>query len=222
MVADGIQQIQFHTSPHSEYLQNFQEYLECMEENMCILNETTQAWVKKLQVTIEDFEGTTAYIKGQVARNMWRIKTLDQKIHNTFEDRYISTIEKSITELSKASVSSSTSPFQEFSEQVQCELDSLRYDIANLSKSNFEKVNSSSRDISSLQKTVASTDSKLDLILAKLSGSNEWPHESEGEKVNKTKSSQSRDIHHIPDSPNEFEKKRHEKIESLDKMAVDA
>ncbi|CAI9279236.1 unnamed protein product [Lactuca saligna] len=251
MVADGIVEIRFHTSSHSEYLQNFQEYLECMEENMCILNEKTEAWVKTLQVTIEYFEGTTAYIKGKVARNMRRIETLDQKIHNTIEaclspmnqkiddfiqslsnlesvyeakldhmqnhvtaqDRYISTLEKSIAELSKASASSSTSPFQAFSEQVQCHLDSLSSDIANLSKSNYEKINSSSGDISSLQKTVqllvdevkaikqqssssdlcalqqkvASTDSKLDLILANLYGSNERLPEPEGGKAQHNK-----------------------------------
>ncbi|CAH1413592.1 unnamed protein product [Lactuca virosa] len=286
MVADGIAEIRFHTSSHSEYLKNFQEILECMEENMCILNEKTEARVKTLQVTIEDFEGTTAYIKGQVARNMQMIETVDQKIHNTIEaclspmnqkiddllqslsnlesvyegkldhmqnhvtaqDRYISSLETSIAELSKASASSSTSPFQAFSEQVQRQLDSLSSDIANLSKSNFEKKNSSAGDISSLQKTVqllvdevkaikeqssssdlsalqqkvASTDSKLDLILAKLSGSNERPPEPEGQKIHKTRSSQSPIIHQIPDSPNEFEKRRHEKIESLDKMVADA
>ncbi|CAH1447130.1 unnamed protein product [Lactuca virosa] len=70
----------------SETEHNFQEYLERMEDNVYILNEETEAHVKKLQVTIEDFEGTIAYIKGQVARNMRRIETLDQKIHNTIED----------------------------------------------------------------------------------------------------------------------------------------
>ncbi|CAH1436579.1 unnamed protein product [Lactuca virosa] len=250
MVVDGIEEIRFHTSSDSEYMDNFQEYLERMEDNVCILNQTNEEHVKKLQVTIEDFEGTTTYIKGQVARNMRRIETLDQKIHNTTEDRlspmhqkiddfiqslsilesvygakldhmqnhvtaqdqYISTLEKSIAELSKASVSSSNSPFQEFSEQVQRQLDSLRSDIANLSKSNSQKGHNSLGEISSLQKTiqllvnevnaiktqssssdicelqqkVASTDSKLDLILAKLSVSNDRPPEPEGEKVKKT------------------------------------
>lgn len=85
MVADGIAEIHFHTSSHTEYLQNVQEYLECMEENMCIVNEKTEERIKKLQVIIEDFEGTAAYIKGQVARNMRRIKTVYHKIHNTIE-----------------------------------------------------------------------------------------------------------------------------------------
>ncbi|CAH1445405.1 unnamed protein product [Lactuca virosa] len=128
--------------------------------------------------------------------------------HVTAQDGYISTLEKSIAELSKASTSSSTSPFQAFSEKVQHQLDLLRSDIANLSKSNSEKDNSSSGDIYSLQKTVqllvdevkaiktqssssdlcaiqqkvASTDSKLDLILAKPSGSNDRTPEPEGEK----------------------------------------
>ncbi|CAI9263434.1 unnamed protein product [Lactuca saligna] len=252
MVVDGIAEIIFLTSSHSEYLQNFQEYLECMEENMCVLNEKTEARVKTLQVTIEYFEGTTAYIKGQVARNMRRIQTLDQKIHNTIEaclslmnqkiddfiqflsnlesiyeakldhmqnhvtahDRYISTLEKSIAELSKASASSSTSPFQAFSEQktVQLLVDEVK----------AIKKQSSSSDLCALQKKVASTDSKLDLILAKLSGSNERSPEPEGEKVHKNRSSQSPIIHQIPDSPNEFEKRRYEKIQSLDKIIVDA
>ncbi|CAI9276479.1 unnamed protein product [Lactuca saligna] len=77
--------IRFYTSSHFKYLQSFQENLECTEENMCILNEKIESRVKTLQVTIEDFEDTTAYIKGQVARNMRRIETLDQKIHNTIE-----------------------------------------------------------------------------------------------------------------------------------------
>ncbi|CAH1432301.1 unnamed protein product [Lactuca virosa] len=92
-------------------------------------------------------------------------------------------------------------PFRAFSEQVQLQLDSLRLDIVNLSKSNSQKDNSSA---------------------AKLSGSNDRPPEPEGEKVNKTRSSQSPVIHHIPDSPNESEKMIQEKLESLDKMAVDA
>ncbi|CAI9299446.1 unnamed protein product [Lactuca saligna] len=132
-----------------------------------------------------------------------------EKNHVTANDHYISTFEKSITELSKASTSSSTSPFQAFSDQGQRQFDSLSSDIANLSKSNFGKINSSSGDISSLQKIiqfpvdevkaikqqsssshlcalnqkVPSTDSKLDLILAKLSGSSERPPELEGEKA---------------------------------------
>ncbi|CAI9285233.1 unnamed protein product [Lactuca saligna] len=188
MVADGIVGIRFHTSSHSKYLQNFHEYLECMEENMCILNEKIEAQVKTLHVTNKDSKGTAAYIKGQVARNMRMIKTLDQKIHNTIEaclspmnqkidefmqslsnlesvyeakldhmqnhvtsqDRYISTLEKYVVELSNASASSSISPFQAFSEQVQCQLDSLSSNIANSSESNSEKINSSSGDISSL------------------------------------------------------------------------
>ncbi|CAH1420792.1 unnamed protein product [Lactuca virosa] len=228
---------------------NFQEYLECMEESMCILNEKTKARVKTLQVTIEDFEGTTAYIKGQVARNMRRIETLDHKIHNTIEsclspmnqkiddfiqslsnlesvyeakldhmhnyvtaqDRYISTLEKSIAELSKASASSSTLPFRR-SKTVQLLVDEVK----------AIKQQSSSSDLCALQQKIASTDSKLDLILANPSGSNERPPEPEGEKVHERRSSQSPIIHQIPDSPNEFEKRRHEKIESLDKMAVDA
>ncbi|CAI9278034.1 unnamed protein product [Lactuca saligna] len=55
--------------------------------------------------------------------------------HVTAQDRYISTLEKSTTELSKASTSSSTSPFQAFSEQVQRQMDSLSSDIAKLSGS---------------------------------------------------------------------------------------
>ncbi|CAH1417171.1 unnamed protein product [Lactuca virosa] len=55
-----------------------------------------------------------------------------------------------------------------------------------------------------------------------LSGSNDRPPKLEGEKVNKSRSSQSPIIHQNLDSPNEFEKRRLEKLESLDKMAVDA
>ncbi|CAH1444253.1 unnamed protein product [Lactuca virosa] len=119
---------------------------------------TTDAQVKKLKITIEDFNGTTTYIKGQVIRNMRQIETLDLKIQNTIEDhlslmyqkiddflqslsnldsvyeakldhlqsnitaqdRYIATLEKSVAEFSKASESSSTTPFQAFREKVQC------------------------------------------------------------------------------------------------------
>ncbi|CAH1420740.1 unnamed protein product [Lactuca virosa] len=50
------------------------------------------------------------------------------------------------------------------------------------------KKQSSSSDLCALQQKVASTDSKLDLILAKLSGSNERPPEPEGKKLHKTRS----------------------------------
>ncbi|CAH1425542.1 unnamed protein product [Lactuca virosa] len=43
MVADDIEEIRFHTSSHSEYLDKFQGYLERMTDNVCILNETTKA-----------------------------------------------------------------------------------------------------------------------------------------------------------------------------------
>lgn len=61
MVDNGIAEILFHTYSHFEYLENFQEYLECRKENVCILNGKIKARVKKLQVTIEYFEGTAAY-----------------------------------------------------------------------------------------------------------------------------------------------------------------
>ena len=74
--------------------------------------------------------------------------------HVTTQDGYISTLEISIAELSKAFASSSTSPFQEFSEEVQHQLDSLQSDIANLSKSNSQKDNNSLDEIFSLHKTI--------------------------------------------------------------------
>ncbi|CAH1432991.1 unnamed protein product [Lactuca virosa] len=52
MVADGIEEILFHTSSHSEYLENFQWYLERLAYNVCILNETTDAQLTKLKVII--------------------------------------------------------------------------------------------------------------------------------------------------------------------------
>ncbi|CAH1415951.1 unnamed protein product [Lactuca virosa] len=85
MVADGIAEILLHKSSHCD-MHNFQGYLERMADNVCILNETTEAHMKKLQVTIKDFEGTTSYIKGQFIHNMRRIETIDHKIHNTIED----------------------------------------------------------------------------------------------------------------------------------------
>ncbi|CAH1420039.1 unnamed protein product [Lactuca virosa] len=265
MVADGIEEIRFHTSSRSKYLAKFQWYLERMADNVCILNETTKAQVKKLMLAIEDFDGTAAYIRGQVIRNMQRIETLDQKIHNTIEDclspmhqkiddfiqslsslesvyeskldhllnhvtaqdRYISTLENSIAEISEASISSSTSPFQTFSEQKDNnssrEISSPQKAIQ-LLVNEFKaiKTQSSYSVIHELQQKVALTDSKLDLILAKLSGSNDRPPGREGEKFNMSRSSQSPIIHQILDSPNEFEKRRQEKLESLDKMAADA
>ncbi|CAH1422976.1 unnamed protein product [Lactuca virosa] len=77
----------------------------------------------------------------------------------------------------------------------------------------YIKTQSSSSPLCALQLKVASTDSKLELILAKLYGSNDRPPEPEAEILNKIRSSQSPVIHHIPDSPNEFEKRRPEKTE---------
>ncbi|CAH1449507.1 unnamed protein product [Lactuca virosa] len=72
--------------------------------------------------------------------------------HITAPDRYTSSLEKSIAELSKASASSSTSPFQAFSEQVQCQLDSLRSNIDNISKSNSQQVNNYSDSPNAFEK----------------------------------------------------------------------
>ncbi|CAI9261834.1 unnamed protein product [Lactuca saligna] len=170
---------------------------------------------------------------------MRMIETLDQKIHNTIE-ACLSPMNQKIDDFILS--------LSNLDEQVQHQLDSLRSNIENLSKSNYEKNNSSSGDISSLQKTVqllvdevkaikqefstsdlcalqqkvSSTNSKLELILAKLSGSNERPPEAEKEKVQKTRSSQSSMIHQIPNLPHEFEKRIYEKIQSLDKMVANA
>ncbi|CAI9295466.1 unnamed protein product [Lactuca saligna] len=95
--------------------------------------------------------------------------------HVTAQDRYISTLEKSIDELSKASASSSTSPFHAFSEQKTVQF------LVNEVKAIKQQYSSS--NLCALQKKVASTDSKLDLILAKLSGSNERSPEPKGEKA---------------------------------------
>ncbi|CAH1451719.1 unnamed protein product [Lactuca virosa] len=112
------------------------------EHNVCILFETTEAQVKKLRSPL---------------------KTLMAQLHISWEklfshikaqDQYISTLETSVAELSKGLASSSMSPFQAFREQVQCQLDSLQSDIANLSKCNSQKENNSSGEIYSLQKTV--------------------------------------------------------------------
>lgn len=56
-----------------------------MADNVCILNETTEAQVQKLKVTIEDINGTATYIKGQVIHNLRRIVTLDSKIQKTIK-----------------------------------------------------------------------------------------------------------------------------------------
>lgn len=87
-----------------------------------------------------------------------------QQNHTTAQDRYITIIDKSVAELSKASKSSSATPFQAFSEKFQRQLDSLLSDIANLSKSNLQKVHDYSGDISSLQKTIQLVLRKLRIL----------------------------------------------------------
>ncbi|CAI9279870.1 unnamed protein product [Lactuca saligna] len=77
MIADGIEEIPFHTSSHSKYLDKSQWYLERMVDNVCILNKTSEVLVKKLLVTIVDFHDTNLYIKGQTIRNMRKIERLD-------------------------------------------------------------------------------------------------------------------------------------------------